>query len=150
MITFKPGKYLDDSAKLAKAVRRAGRVALRMLGYQVRQTAQDSIRFVARKTKHSEIGSPPFSHQNRYTIKDRATTGILQASIRYAVETEPDCMLAGPSAQVIDDLGEAFEHEGYKEFRGHMQPPRPFMAPALAANAGKFPGFLIEQLDKIH
>jgi hypothetical protein len=149
MITFKPGKYVDSSAALSKAVRRAGRNALRMLGYQVRKTAQDSIEFVASKKEHSEVGTPPHSHQNRYTIKDRAKTGLLQASIRYAVEVNPDRLLAGTSERIIGDLGEAFEHEGTKEFRGQMQPPRPFMAPALAANVEKLPGFLIEQLDQI-
>ena len=66
MIAFKPGKYVDDSAKLAKAVRRAGRIALRILGFQTRAQAQASIE---PERGPSRPGQPPHTHTATRTKK---------------------------------------------------------------------------------
>ena len=44
MVGFKPGKYVDDSAKVARAVRKAGWDALRRLGFLIRGQAQAEIK----------------------------------------------------------------------------------------------------------
>jgi hypothetical protein len=156
MIAFRPGKYLDDSARLSKAVRRAGRVALRILGYNVRKTAQASLEDVKGPSKP---GQPPHTHERGSARQKRKATRaaggkagrphVLPAAIIYGVETNPDRVLIGPTANVAGTVGRAFEHEGDVEFRGHVYPPRPFMAPALAVESPQLPEFLIEQLDKI-
>ncbi len=147
MIAFKPGKYVDDSAKLAKAVRRAGRIALRILGFQTRAQAQASIE---PERGPSRPGQPPHTHTATRTKKGKPRgKGRLPKAILYAVETDPDRVVIGPSKNLIGTVGQAFEHEGEVQYKGRNYPPRPFMAPALALEAPKLPGFLIEQLDKI-
>ena len=98
----------------------------------------------------SRPGQPPHTHTATRTKKGKPRgKGRLPKAILYAVETDPDRVVIGPSKNLIGTVGQAFEHEGEVQYKGRNYPPRPFMAPALALEAPKLPGFLIEQLDKI-
>ena len=140
-------KYVDEGARLAKAFRRAAHASMRRLGFLIRQQAQASIQDVAGP---SEPGEAPHTHSHsRFskTGKPRRGSGKLPGSILYAEEDY--IVVVGPSANLIGDVGAAFEHEGTTTFRGHEYPSRQFMGPALGEEIGELPGILAEQYSKI-
>ena len=140
MISFGPGKYIDESAKVAKAVRKAGYDALRRLGFLIRAKAQDSIQI---DDGPSMPGEPPHTRQKR-----------LPRSILYGVDKEPSPnVVIGPSNKLTGGLGHALECGGpslVSASTPNKPPadiaPRPFMAPALAAEIGELPGLLADKL----
>ncbi len=143
-MNFKGGKYVDDSARLAKAFRHAAHKALRRLGFLIRGTAQKSI---LDRAGPSQPGEPPHTHSHTKFSKQgkpRKGSGVLPGAILYA-EVEPMAVVVGPSKELAGTVGAAFEHEGTTTFRGEKYPPRPFMGPALGAEIGKLPGILAEQ-----
>ncbi len=150
-INFGPGKYVDESEKVAKAVRKAGYDALRRLGFLVRQDAQLSI---LHEKGPSAPGTPPHTHGKRtlhtkgrcYTGKlSESHAGLLPASILYAVDKDPlPNVVVGTAENVIGTVGGLHEHGG--ERYGHEYPARPFMGPALAQEADELPGLLADKL----
>jgi hypothetical protein len=160
MVEFRLGKYVDESAKLTRAVRKAGFDALRRLGFLVVQRARASIK---REKGASAPGTPPHSHA--------AKAQSLPGSILYTTEDNPPRMIAGPAYTLAERLGgldkaDAFQRKliskaplarGFKKqeyvpleiggtYNGKDFPPRPFMGPALAAEVGELPGLLADKL----
>lgn len=172
MFRFTAGKYRDTSDKLVKQVRKSGLVALRILGFNVMQDAQKSIKSVpgerkwiplkgserlAAKPGHraktgfwawvfpaSPPGTPPYTHP--YSKKKRKTQGSLPGAILYDTELDPDAVVIGPSAELFSKVGKPHEHAG--GFRGANYPERPFMGPALSRQIGSLPGIIAEQINK--
>ena len=151
-IHFGAGKYIDGSAQVAKAVRKAGWDAMRRLGFLVRGAAQQSI---LHELGPSEPGEPPHTHGKKplntrgrfHTRKlHESHAGLLPASILYAAgDTDTPSVIVGTAQNVIGTVGGLHEHGG-DDRRGVHYPARPFMAPALAAEIGNLPGLLAEKL----
>ena len=143
MIGFGPGKYVDEGAKVAKAVRKAAWDALRRLGFLIRAKAQSEIEV---SDKPSTPGEPPHTRNKR-----------LPKSILYATPDEgPPSVIAGPAKNLIGTLGGVLESGGESLVQdAHpTKPPatieeRPFMGPALAEEIGELPGLLANKLANI-
>jgi hypothetical protein len=143
MISFRPGRYVDESARLAKRVRKAGWDALRRLGFLIRAQAQEEI---VVDEKPSPPGEPPHTRQKR-----------LPRSILYGTPSEGlPSVIVGPALHLTGMLGHAMECGGQSLVSSatpNRPPvelaPRPFMAPALAAEKGELPGLLAEKLANI-
>ena len=143
MIGFRPGKYIDEGAAVAKKVRKAGWDALRRLGFLIRQKAQGSIEV---SDTPSLPGDPPHTKQKR-----------LPKSILYATEDSgTPSVVAGPAKNLAGMLGHAMECGGESLVSAstpHRSPvdlaARPFMGPALAAEVGELPGLLADKLNHI-
>ena len=146
MVGFKPGTYVDDSAKVARAVRKAGWDALRRLGFLIRGQAQAEIKDEAGP---STPPAPPHTHKHQLTKKGKPRKqGQLPASILYGTPSEgPPSVIVGPSVNVVGTVGKVLEEGGSRK-QDHYQ-PRPFMAPALAAEIGELPGLLADKLKNI-
>ena len=137
MIAFRPGKYVDESDRVAKAVRKAGWDALRRLGFLIRTRVQGSI---ADEKGPSAAGTPPHTH----TATKRGK-GQLPKSILYGTPDEgPPSVIVGPSVNVVGTVGKVLEEGGTRK-QDHYQ-ARPFMAPALASEIGELPGLLADKL----
>lgn len=140
-------RFVDESANIAKAMRRAAYRSLSRLGFLVRQTAKESIEDTAGP---SAPGEPPHTHKRVTTKKgNRGKQGLLPASILYSLEKDSMSVIIGPSVNVVGTVGEAFEHEGTKMFRGQQYASRPFMGPALGEEIGELPGLLAENYGKM-
>jgi hypothetical protein len=138
MIGFGPGKYVDESEKVAKAVRKAGWDALRRLGFLIRGKAQEEIKD---EKGPSGPGTPPHTHPER-------GMGQLPKAILYGTPDEgPPSVIAGPSANVVGTVGKILEEGGTR--KKDRYEPRPFMAPALAAEIGELPGLLADKLAQL-
>jgi phage gpG-like protein len=154
-ISFGPGKYIDESEKVAKAVRKAGWDAMRRLGFLVRKTAQKSI---LHEAGPSEAGTPPHTHgkrplhtSGRFHTKQlhESHAGLLPASILYATPDEGlPSVIVGTAENLIGTLGGLHEHGG-EDRRGVSYPARPFMGPALAEEVGELPGLLADKLKNL-
>ncbi|MGO9111165.1 MAG: hypothetical protein ACLP9L_18225 [Thermoguttaceae bacterium] len=146
MISFGPGKYVDESAKVSKAVRKAGWDALRRLGFLIRGVAQASI---VDEKGPSTPPQPPHTHKHQLTKKGKPRKqGQLPASILYGTPSEgPPSVIVGPSVNVVGTVGKVLEEGG--ERKKDRYEPRPFMAPALAAEIGELPGLLAEKLTNL-
>ncbi len=162
-VSFRLGKYVDESKKLTRAVRKAGFDALRRLGYLVVRDARASIKD---EKGVSDPGTPPHTHA--------AGGQNLPQSILYTTEDDPARMIAGPAFTMAERLGgldkadkfqkklisnaplsRGFKTEKYvpHEIGGHFNgkdfPERPFMGPALAEEVGELPGLLADKLAQI-
>jgi len=143
-VFFRGGKYDSSGAdKLLAAVRRAGDIALRILGYNIRNYAKGSIKHVS-TPEPSPAGTPPYTHDK--PSKNRKTSGQLPESIVYALEPSPQAVIIGPSIALFSNVGKPHEKSG--GFRGRDYPQRPFMGPALAAEVGELPGLLATQIER--
>lgn len=142
MINFKGGKFVDETERVRKAVRRAGFNALRRLGFLIRKVAQASI---LREPGPSEPGTPPHTH--RRLRGKRKGIGQLPGSILYDTEDNPERVIIGPSINIVGTSAKPHEHGG--DYKGQSYESRPFMGPALAEEIGELPGLLIEQLTKV-
>ena len=150
-LKFGGGKYVDEGAQVAKAVRKAGWDALRRLGFLVRKKAQQSI---LKEDGPSEPGTPPHTHGKReYRTSGRLHTktlreshkGLLPTSILYSTTDDAGPgVVIGTAENVIGTVGGLHEHGGMRY--GHEYPARPFMGPALAAEIGELPGLLADKL----
>jgi hypothetical protein len=143
MIGFKGGKYVDESEKLAKRVRKAAWDALRRLGFLIRQKAQSEIEI---SDTPSLPGDPPHTRQKR-----------LPKGILYGTPDDgPPSVIAGPAKNLVGTLGRALE-EGGESLVSASTPdkppvelePRPFMGPALAAEVGELPGLLADKMKQL-
>jgi hypothetical protein len=140
-------KYVDQSANIAAAFRRAAYRSMQRLGFLVRATAQASIED---ESGPSEPGQPPHTHKMVLTKKGKpGRKGVLQKAILYGAEKESMSVVVGPSKDLFGTVGAAFEHEGTVKFRGRQYPPRPFMGPALGEEIGELPGILAENFGKV-
>jgi len=147
MIGFKGGKFVDQTANVAKAVRKAGEYALKRLGFLVRAKAMESLKS---ESGPSAPGEPPHTHERAKTRKGKpGKMGLLPSSILYGIAHNPDRVIIGPSVNVVGIVGAAFEHGGTVTFRGASYPPRPFMGPALGEEIGQLPGLLLDELAKL-
>lgn len=145
MIGFGPGKYVDESAKVAKAVRKAAWDALRRLGFLVRGKAQEEIKD---EPGPSTPPNPPHTHKHQLTKKGKPRKqGQLPQSILYGTPSDgPPSVIVGPSVNVVGTAGKVLE-EGGERKEDHYE-PRPFMGPALAAEVGELPGLLADKLSQ--
>ena len=140
-------RFVDETAAVAKAFRRATYQALQRLGFMIRGQAQSSIQ---EETGPSAPGSPPHTHKHAVTKKGKPRKqGLLPSSILYALDKDSMSVIVGPSVNVVDTVGAAFEHEGESSFRGQDYPSRSFMGPALGEEIGALPGLLAEQYGKV-
>ena len=119
MFGFTGGKYTDESKAVVTTVAKAGANALKILGFNVRQRAQKSIKPVTgfwkkvpikqgrfRKPRFkmvwvfpsSPVGTPPYTHVD--SKRKRKTEGALPAAILYDLERD-------------DASGTGFVHEGW-------------------------------------
>ena len=146
MISFGPGKYVDDSAKVARAIRKAGWDALRRLGFMIRGKAQQSIQDVPGP---SDPGEPPHTHARGTTKKGNASRqGRLPSSILYGtVDEGSPGVIVGPSVNVVGTVGKVLEEGGTRGKDTYS--PRPFMAPALMEEIGELPGLLAEKYSNL-
>ncbi len=146
MIGFQPGKYVDESAQVAKAVRKAGWDALRRLGFLIRGYAQQEI---ADEPGPSTPPTPPHTHKHQLGKKGKPRKqGQLPASILYGTPDEgPPSVIVGPSVNVVGTVGKVLEEGGQRGADRYQ--PRPFMGPALAAEVGELPGLLAEKLQQL-
>ena len=139
MIAFKGGKYVDEGEKLAKAVRKAGWDALRRLGFLIRGKAQESIQ------DEKGPSTPP---QAPHTHTAGRSKGQLPKSILYGTPDDgPPSVIVGPSVNVVGTVGKVLEEGGTRKKDEYQ--PRPFMAPALAAEVGELPGLLADKLKSL-
>ena len=159
MIGFKPGKYIDEGEKLAKRVRKAGWDALRRLGFLIRAKGQSEI-----EVADTTVGEwrtmpdidPKTGKRRRAFIRDdvsapgeppKTAKKRLPRSILYGTPDEgPPSVIAGPAKNLAGTLGEPLESGGAALRDGREIAPRPFMAPALAAEIGELPGLLADKL----
>ena len=125
-----------DSGKVLKAVHRARRAALSKAGAFVRRRARSSIR---RRKRASRPGQPP---TNR--------SGLLRDWILFGYDHAADTVFVGPvRLQKRGNAPEVLEHGGRTIFEGYRRgrwvkrririAPRPFMGPAMEAEAKNFP-----------
>jgi len=133
-----------DTRLVAGAVDAATRRALSRLGAFVRQRAKTSIR---KRNRPSEPGQPPSSH-----------TDLLKRFLFFAWDPASKSVVVGPVV-LSGHSGEALaalEHGGTSLVRtaaGRLRPPRrvqirprPFMAPALAAELAAAPEAFRDQI----
>jgi len=146
-MNFRAGKFVDETERIAKAVRKAGYFALRKFGFLVRAKAQSEIR---EEEGPSPAGSPPHTHKHVTTKSGKeGKKGLLPAAILYAIEKDPARVIIGPSVNVVGTVGAAFEHSGTTDFRGREYPDRAFMGPALDAEDGHLPGLLATEMERV-
>ena len=178
MFRFTAGKYRDTSDKLVKQVRKSGLIALRILGFNVMQDAQKSIKSVPGERKWIPLKASERKEEVRDKtgkLLHRAKTGfwawVFPASppgtppythpySKKKRKTEgglPGAILydteKDPDAVVIGPSAELFSkvgkpHEHAGGFRGANYPERPFMGPALSRQIGSLPGLIAEQINK--
>lgn len=127
------GNFFDEK-KIIRASDRAKWRALSKIGAFVRRRAKQSIR---QRKRPSAPGSPPSSH-----------TGLLKRFIYFSMDRPRSSVVIGPAR--LDSTGDsrapaALEYGGSSSVRARRQrkpiqvAARPFMGPALAAEA---PGFV--------
>ena len=146
MIGFGGGKYVNEGAKVAKAVRKAAWDALRRLGFLVRAKAQEEIKDEAGPSTPPD---PPHTHKHQTTKRGKPRKlGQLPQSILYGTPDDgPPSVIIGPSVNVVGTVGAVLEKGG--ERKGDEYEPRPFMGPALAAEVGELPGLLADKLKQL-
>ena len=125
-------KLFFDRKRVIDAVGRAQRQQLSKAGAFVRRRARSSIR---RRKKISAPGSAPSSH-----------TGLLKRNIFFAYEPKRASVIIGPvrlnkpgRAPRILELGGQVRRKVRSKRRTLSYQPRPYMGPALVAEAPKFP-----------
>ena len=114
---------VDTTAAVRKS---ADKAQFRNFGHAaatIRRTAAESIQ---RAEGPSEPGSPPHTHRRVF----------LRRAIRFFVDKNKNEAIIGPRASIVGDVGEVLEFGGTRGDTVH--PPRPFMLPALVAEAPRF------------
>jgi len=126
-----------DRKKVTRAVDKAARRVLSKAGAFIRTTARHSIR---KRKATSAPGEPPSSH-----------SGLLKRFIFFGYERRRQTVVVGPMKlnQKVGDAPEALEHggtsvvvEGLRRRRRRRRvriQRRPYMGPAMAKEAPKFP-----------
>jgi hypothetical protein len=125
MIGFAFDKFTDETEKVAKAVQKATRLALRKAAYAIFRTAQESIQTAGGP---SPAGEPPHSRR-----------GQLRRAERYDVDDAAEIAVIGPRFSMVGTSAEAHEFGG--EYKKEQYPKRPFMGPALEKNRALIPAF---------
>lgn len=121
-----------DRQSVIDATDKATRSVLVKAGAFVRRRARSSIRRPGKSqaTRVSQPGRPP---------KDQ--TGTLKRSILFGYERATESVVIGPSAQygARDNVVPSLLEVGGLNRKGQRYKPRPFMVPALEAEALNFP-----------
>lgn len=117
-------KYIDESRKVAQAVKRGGEMTLSRMAGRIRKTAIASIK---PKAKHGKTpaGSPY-----------RTRRGQAKRAIVYDVNKQSQTAVIGPRASIMGQSANAHEFGG--AYKGNVYPKRPVMAPSLTQNAPAF------------
>lgn len=127
-------KALIEAAAMMAAVKKATIRALKIAGFEIRQTAQESIESEPIRRRSSLPGQPPKTHRGNY----------LRRAILYSVEEDTETLVAGPSFNMVGTSARAHEFGG--EYKGQEYPERPFMGPALEKNLQNIPLFWSNQV----
>lgn len=116
-----------DTERVMKKVDAATRRALSRVGAFVRTRARTSIR---KRKDVSQPGQPPSSHE-----------GSLRRLIFFAYDQSAKSVVIGPVPFRKGEAPSLLERGGTvgRKGRAHRYRPRPFMAPALAAEAKQIP-----------
>lgn len=142
MVTYKAKAMFFDRKAVENLVGKATAQALSKAGAHLRRRARTSLR---RRKRTSAAGSPPSVHS-----QDAVAT---LKNILFALEPRNLSVIVGPVAlnkliggktvPSIHEFGATVpirsRRKGRQVVRAATYPPRPFMAPALAAEAPKFP-----------
>lgn len=119
--------WFFDTAAVLRATTAAERKVLSRMGAFVRQRARSSLR---KRKAVSPPGSPPSSHE-----------GSLRKYLFFSYEPRTRSVVVGPAKlNKPGSVPHLLEHGGTAVRRGAVLTyrPRPFMAPALAAERPKF------------
>lgn len=123
-----------DTAKVQKAVDAGKRRVLSRLGAFVRTRARSSIR---KRKKPSPPGQPPSSHAGQLRLIFFAWDDSAKSLVVGPIAFQPRGEEAGLVPRLMEQGGET-TRRGRRGTRRLHYPARPFMAPALAAEAPKF------------
>lgn len=145
-VTYKVKNLFFDRALVRREVGKLNAAALSKIGSFVRTRARTSMR---RRKSASAIGSPPSVHS-----RDKVAT---LRNILFAYDRANMSVVIGPvrlngsqgTVPALHEFGgrglgrKLIRRQGKREIRGPLEqvqfPPRPFMGPALTAEAPKFP-----------
>lgn len=147
-VTMKMKDWFFDRAAVVREVGRANAKALSKIGAFVRQRAKTSMR---RRKAASPPGTPPSVHSNDSvaTLRniwfgyDRANQSVVIGPLKLngqsvlSTGTVPELHEYGGKARIRTG------RKGQQRFRAVTYPPRPFMGPALEAEAPKFPSLWV-------
>jgi len=147
MITMRFKIDFFNTAKVIRAMDRATRKALSRAGAFIRTTARRSIR--TRKST-SKPGNPPHSHSGElrrriYFSADLAAQNVVIGPVRFGKGEAPRLLEFGGTsfrqAAIPMDVcaAEIRSDWGDRPVLRHTYRPRPFMGPALEAEAPKMP-----------
>lgn len=154
MIDLQTKDLFFDRAKVVRALDRARLRVLKESGRLVRKQAQRSLRY---ESGSSAPGGPPHVHRSRTITRVSKSTGkkrrrsvsLLRDRIWFAYDPASSGVVVGPAklgGTVSDTALESLEHGGPSTVLDHGRPrranirARPFMRPAAADAAGRFPG----------
>jgi hypothetical protein len=101
--------------RITKAVEKAKAGSLPAVGYLISTLAKQKIQ---RSKTPSQPGTPPATRK-----------GLLKKAIRYAVASDKQSVVIGPTASLVGKAGMAHEFGG--KYRGQKFPERSFMGPSL-------------------
>lgn len=160
-------RYVDESRRLARALHRGSRQALRKAGDQVRERARDSLQVARRKTRGEMTRRERRIHAIRVSdarrrgrrMPDRprrrsrpgqpplvsSLTSNLRTGITSAFDIGSQSVVIGPIGVGVGQVPRVLEYGGTSD-GVHIQ-ARPFMRPALQAvvQSGAF-GRLLEDM----
>jgi hypothetical protein len=123
-----------DSTK--RVLDAADKAAFKNLGHAASAIRKTAIESIKPAEGPSPPGTPPHTHTAGVTKKGKLKKGHLPRAIVYDVDKAKQEAVVGPRASVVGESGAA--HELGEEFRGDDYPERPYMSPALEANAPRF------------
>ena len=127
-------KLESDATK--QVTQAADKATFKNLGHAASSIRKSAIESIKPEEGPSAPGTPPHTHTQRVTKKGKVAKGHLPRAIVYDVDKARQEAVIGPRASVVGESGAA--HELGEEFHGDDYPERPFMGPALEANAPRF------------
>jgi len=122
--------FIDDTKKVLDAAHRATVRALKVAGYAIFRTAQQSIQT---SPKPSAPGEPPHSRR-----------GLLRRAERYEVDDQAETAVIGPRFALVGTSAEAHEFGG--QYKRETFQARPSIGPALQQNVSKLPAYFSGQV----
>ncbi len=111
----------------------ADKATFKNLGHAASSIRKSAIESIKPEEGPSAPGTPPHTHTQRVTKRGKVAKGHLPRAIVYDVDKARQEAVIGPRASVGGECGAAPELG--EEFHGDDYPERPFMGPALEANA---------------
>ncbi len=124
-------KTIDQTPRVRKAVDRAN---YRNLGHVVASLRKWAMRSIKRGKAASVAGTPPHTRGKRR----------LPRSILFHAERDGLSAIVGPVHSRMGIVGESLEFG--KTYMGTEYPERPFMGPALDANADRMPAYWLHSV----